>query len=465
MAETKALDMKPFRRQVAPRGQIHLDHLERWVSTQVDAQADPGSLCFAALRRMDYDPIVYLGEQAITALLRKVDLYHLASPTSDKALVKETEEWLWPLLPDLLGVIARSFVYGSSAFVMDWKVEDLHVQVPKRSGGGTRAKTYKDHVHYSRVNELRPDEVDLLVTPENTLRALLYEGRRYDAGRAFVPIWDRQFGEWRGQSARRRAWSWWAKGLIFDLLQARYLERSVHAPLVAYAPGGAVQRDGDDEAPISPVELVSSLVSQLRGGGLLTFPADRDAESNRLFEVEALELPDRSEVFERALNRFDGKKLAAYLVPPAISGLEDGLASGASKVLRDLFATFVEGLVGHAATVLTQVVACAHERNHVTSRVPPPEVKANEIPEKVSKLYLEVLKAVGEGARLGERVDVNSMLDHLGVPVLTSAPSEGGTGGPKRPRGRPRDMTGDRQERREDAETDEGEEDTGGPRE
>lgn len=380
--------------------------------------------------------------------------------------MKETEEWLWPLLPDLLGAIARSFVYGSIPFVMDWTVEDLRIQVPTRDGRGVRNKSLPGHVHYSRAHELRPDCVEVRVDDSNELTSLIHEGQAYGPGRAFVAIWDRQFGEWSGQGARRRAWAWYAKSLIFDLLQARYLERSVHAPILSWAPGGKLNLQEESEPEISPVELVSLLVSRLRGGGVMTLPSDRDAEGNRLYEVEALELPDRSQVFEAALNRFDGKKLAAYLVPPGITGFAESGGGAASRVLRDMFSTFVEGLVGHAATTLTKLVACVHEQNHNPSRVPAAEVRAGEIPEKVSKLYLEVLKAVGEGARLGERVDVNSLLDHLGVPVRTDAPMEGGGPGGGGPgRGRPRDATGAREERREDARTDEGADDTGASRE
>lgn len=462
MAEPKRVLLKFERHKTAEK--VSVDRLALWASHEVDAKVDPWCLPFSALRRMDTDPIVYLAERAITALIRKPDLYHVWHPLGDKALVSEAEEWLWSLFGrGLLDVLARSFVYGAVPYVLDTDDGDLIVRVPSSSATGSRKRTLPGYWRYVGVNELRPDRVQVEVDKHNALVALtdLSTGNVYDAGVARVAVWDRQFGEWTGQAARRRAWPAWAKSRIFETLQARYLERTVHTPLIIYAPGEDVRPDGaTEDIPVG--EFIAEQLSELVGGGYMNLPSDETSGGKRKYEAVPLELPERSDVWERALDRFDSQKLAAYLVPPAMSMIDDAIGGGAARVLRDLFSTFVEGLVGHVATELTGLVQTVHAMNHNKRTVMACEVKANEIPEKVQKLYLDVLGKVGEASRLGERVDVNALLDHMGVPRLLDSPEGGAPGGGERGPGRPRDPMGQREERREDARTPEGEEDTGG---
>lgn len=455
----------------APRD-VRLDRWEGWVNAEVNATVDPVCLPLAALKRMDGDPIAYLAEWAIMGLVRKPDLYHVTSPTGDKVLEAETEEWLWPLLPDLLPALARAFVYGVTPYVLDLGESDLHVRVPVKSGekagtGATRSKVRTGFRHFHKATELWPGEVELRVNAQNELVSLLdtRADRRYGAGRARVAVWDRQYGDWRGQAARRRAWPSFAKSRIFELLQARYLERSVHTPTVVYATGDTVY-DSDSSSTEQPKvsDYIQEQLALLRGGGSMTLPGDRDESGNRMFELVPHELPERSEVWITALNRFDGRTLAAYLVPPAMAGLDDALGGGTGRVLEGLFATFVEGLVGFAARELTQIVEVVHLLN-TTSSVPAPEVGGLALPAKVQKLYLEVFKEVAGASDAGAEVDVTQLLRHLGVPTRPREESDGEAGGDAKggKPGRPRDATGGREERREDARSDEAADDNGAP--
>lgn len=466
--DAPAPDMKPVLK-VSPSGdRVHLGRLASWVSQEVDAKVDPSRLSFASLRRMDNDPVTYLGERAITALVRKPDLYHVVSPTGSKKLVAETEAWLWPLMTKrLLGIIARSFVYGAIPYVLDWSDGINLVVRDPIEGGGTRKRTLSDFRRYVEAREQYPSDVEIQVDKRGDMTSLvvLSTGQTFDPGRGRVVVWDRQFGEWTGQSARRRAWPSFAKGRIFELLQARYLERTVHTPLIIRAPGKDVRSDGSStDVPVG--DYIAEQIANLIGGGYMTLPNDMNKDGTKYdFDFTPLELPERSEVFERSLDRFDGRVLAAYLVPPAMSMLDEGTAGGAaSRVLRDLFATFVEELLGSAARELTEVVALVHEQNHGPDE-PPCEVQANQIPEKVQQQYLNVLAQVGEAGRLGERVDVDQLLDYLGVPRRPDSPQDGSTSPPgPGPVGRPRDPTGAREQRRQDAATDQGAQDTGAPR-
>ena len=157
-------DLTPFVR--AAQGQLALGYpysrgRERWVNSQLGQGVDPGAVPLEALRAMGTHPVVYLAERAITGVIRRPNLYYVSHP--EKRVVKETEEWLWPLLPTVLGVAARAFVYGAAPVIFNWGVEDLRVQVPRSSGDGTRNRTLAQHTHYVSAHEVWPGEVEVEV--------------------------------------------------------------------------------------------------------------------------------------------------------------------------------------------------------------------------------------------------------------------------------------------------------------
>ncbi|HBP23440.1 MAG TPA: hypothetical protein DEA08_37390, partial [Planctomycetes bacterium] len=104
-------------------------------------------------------------------------------------------EWLWPLLPSVLGSVARAYAFGCVPVVFNWTSEDL----------AHEDQRWPNHVHYVSTHELWPDDVEV-EREDDHLVALLHGERRYLADRAQVFVWDASFGSWRGQPARRRAW-------------------------------------------------------------------------------------------------------------------------------------------------------------------------------------------------------------------------------------------------------------------
>lgn len=417
---------------------------EGWVASQVGQGTDPHAVSLSALQAMGTHPVVYLAERTITGLIRRPNLYFVSHP--EKRIVKETEEWLWPLLPTVLEVAARAFAYGSVPVIFNWGVEDLRVEVP-RYEGGVRNRTLKGHVHYVSAHELWPGDAKVEVE-DDELRAVRYEGRSYAADRAHVFRWDAEFGSWSGQGARRRAWTDYTKSLVVSMLQSRYLERSVDSPRVAWAPPGTQKVDG---AEIPSIKHVGQLLAMLRGSGSVTFPSTRDANGNKRYELEILDLPDRKDVWHQALNRYDGGILKAYLVPPSLAGLEDLAAAGA-RILDGMLREFIQDLATFAADNLTFLVRKVHAMNYDPAKVAPPQILAYEVPAAVRKLYLEVLRLIGaanSGDAPADWVDVPALLDQLGVPLRT-APNGGDPSGNDQ-RNRPPDLTAERQNRREDA--------------
>jgi len=446
-----AVDLTPFAR--AAQGSLslagsHSRALEAWVRHQVSQGSDPHAVPLRALQAMGTHPVVYLAEQTIAGLVRRPNLYYVSH--ADKRVVKETEEWLWPLLPTVLAAAARAFAYGSVPMIFNWGVEDLRVQVPRDGEHGVRNRTLRAHVHYTSAHEVWPGSVEVEVENDRLL-AVCFEGRNYGADRATVFRWDPEFGSWAGQGARRRAWRSYCKSLVVGVLQSRYLERSVDSPRVAWAPPGSQSVDGEE---IPNIQHMNTLLTALRGSGAVTFPSTRDATGNKRYELDLLDVPDRKDVWHQALNRYDGGILKAYLVPPSLAGLEDLAAAGA-RILDGMLREFIQDLATFAADSLTQLVAVVHGANHNPSRVTAPEILAYEVPAAVRKLYLEVLRLIGAANREeapADWVDVPALLDQLGVPLRTApawdsaATKNGGI-----PPGRQPDLTSRREERREES--------------
>lgn len=423
--------------------------LEAYVYTAIGSDVDPALVPEGALERMKRHPPVYLAERVVTGVIRRMDVYTVTH--KDPKIVKETEEWLWPILPRLLSAFARAYAYGSRGVVLNWGFEDLRLDVPSKEGTDTRLKTIKSHAHYVSAHSIRRSDFEHEATNDE-LDHITYAGERYDSDRAWVLRWDPEDeDDWWGQGARRRAWVDYCADVILGQLEAVYCERSVDNPRVAFAPDDTVTTDQGEE-PVA--HYVNRLLMTLRGSGAVTFPSDVDASGNELYRLQLLDVPDREKVWETAITRRERRIFMAYL---ALLG--DG-AAAAAKTLDGLLKEIVQDLASWVAEVLTEIVEKVHLANYDPKKVKPPEVEPADVGKaKAKQLLVEILRVVG-GEKVGRWVDVARTLDRLGISVVDTPEKEDK---PPAPPGRPRDMIGDREERREDARTEEGEEDTGAP--
>ena len=419
-----------------------------WVAGVVNDELDPSLVSFEALEQMGTHPVIYLAEPIKTGIIRRKDLYTVVH--SDPKIVKETEEWLWPLLPKLLGAFARAYAYGSIPVIFNWDRATLKFEVPSKDGKDTRTKTIKNHTHYASVHPIRPTEV--LPEHENDdLTKITYLGKDYLPDRAIIIKWDPEFGSFRGQGARRRAWRDYCTSLVIEALEANYLERSVDNPRVAYAPSGTSKVDGvSDPTP----QYINSLLMSLRGSGAVTFPSVFDENGNQLYKLETLDLPDREDIWMKAIGRRETRMLWAYL---ALTGADASAA--AAKTVDGLLKEFIQDIAVWVADTLTEIVETVHGANYDTDKVKPPEVEATDVGKtSAKKLLVEVLR-MSSGDQTNRWLDVKKTLDRLGAPVLDTEleppePKEQGLpGGP--------DVSSEREERREDARTPEGEDDKG----
>lgn len=473
-------DFEDVNRQAAV-GQSALQSLEGFVSWFVDHHTKPEEIPLGFLRRMRYHPMVYLAEKAATGIARSPSLYHVQAKT-DKARA-EVEAWLWPVLPQLLPQLARAFVYGSSVIVWDWnRREDPRTPDPlvieyKKTDKEGKTKTVKtslpgggagDYHRIVNTSDVWPGEVDL-DTDGRKLRAIKVGRTTYPCpGRGTVAVWDREFGEFMGNGARRRAAPPYIKSHMYERLKGRYVDRSVDPVRILKAPGGKVTTA--DGVTTDVAALAGQIFASLYGGGTAVLPSGNDENGAPKYEVSVLDLPDRSGVFDNSLNRFDVQILISYLVSPGSTGVQDPMSGGAARVIENMFGSFVEELLEFMACELTKIVEIVWEKNHARGSDVPPEILPNKLPERVQKIYLEVLKTVAQAADLGSRVDVNALINRLNIPLredaedADAAPPKGAPA-PGRPPGRPRDSAGEREKRREDAPTEDGQEDTGAPRE
>jgi hypothetical protein len=466
------VDLKKFTRStatlMAPGYGRYSLALELHSVAQLGYGMDPRGVPVAALQLMNTCPAIYFAKRTITGIVRRPDLYSVKH--DDPKIVAEVEAWLWPLLDRLLSGAASGFDYGTAVVVLDWERKTLRIEVPSSTDPtATRNKTLVDHTHYSKAHEVHPDQTTFEVDPAGEIVAVRTEGGRYNADRVAPWVWDAEFGELQGQGAKRRAWRPYCEWLINTLLRDKFLERSVDPPKVAFTPGG--KTEDSDGNPVNIPDHVVSLLMEVRAMGIVPLPSVREdaGKGERKYAVEQLPVNAQAgQTFDEALNRNEAEMFISYLVAPNMSGGLDDVGGAASKTLDGMMREHVEDLATWIARGLTRLVEIVHRANYDPTVVPAPWVEATDVGKAAArKIMLSVLQLANAAGR-GEvalRTDLPKLLDKLGIPVRVppldpfeepAAPTAHGEPGPDR------DPTGEREERREDATTEEGEEDTGG---
>lgn len=445
--------------------------LELQTLAELNHGVDPRGVPVAALQAMRTHPVINLADRTVCGMIRRPDLFSVKH--EDPKVVAEVEAWLWPQLDEILAACARSFAYGAVAVVFDVERKDLVFQIPSgEDGAKTRKKTMARHTHFEDTFELHPDFTTIETEPNGRWSAVLVNGVRYDKSRAHLWAWDTEFGEVVGQGALRRAWRSWCEDQILSLLETKYLERSVDSPRKVRAPAGKGTAEGQE---VSPIQHTVSIAMGLRGGGVAGLPSERDENGNPFYDIENLDLPDRSHVWFRARDRRERAMMIAFLAAPSLGGL-DSAADGDAKVLDSMLRDYVEQLATFAAKGLTRIVGLVHAANYDPAVVLPPEVAATDVGKQAAKKMLKELLGLANQQPAGELarcLDVPTALDRLGAPVRAPETAPEPPAGPTPPKqpgapgaatGPAKDETSGREERRERAKTDAGEEDTGKPR-
>lgn len=432
----------------------------------VNEQTKPWEVPWTLIHAMGFDPWIYLGERLFAAPLQDPGLYFVAHP--DPAVVAETEAWLARALPGILRAITSAFAYGPAPYVLDWQVADLAIKV-KGSSGQERNRNLPGHVHFGEhVHDLAPWEVELEVLGDR-LQAIRYGRTVYRSDRAFCPVWDQRFGDWRGNGSRRRAWRAYFRGELTAAREDAWEERGVDPPRIGYAPKGTLTIDGEE---VPATTLLTDAIMALKGGDAAVLPGDLDPErGERLWSIQAMQLPDVSSVWSAKLDRTAAEKLLASLVPPSSAGVGDASFS-AARIPNEMFVELIESAASWVAEQVEQVTDQVYRVNLASRHkgADPPEINAREIPKAKVKRLMDVIRTVATVARslpdgrevtLAELVD-ESILDEAGIP---RRPTEDAARDPRKPEpgtpGRPREPLGARDERRDNAREPEGEDAVG----
>lgn len=437
---------------------------------------DPRGVPVEALRTQMTNPAVYMAHRTMTGIIRRPNLYSLRGGTPrDRAVVYA---WLWPLLPRLLGAGARGFAYGAVAQVLEWGRRTLRVEVEGDDEAGRKARkaTAVEHTHFVRAYECHPDQTEAEPDETGDLARVWVSGQGYAAERSILWSWDPEFGEIVGQGALRRSWRSFCEHLILSALKDKYFERSVDAPRVSWSPAGSITHEG---TVYTNQEYVGLLLEDLQGSGSANLPGARDAGGNKLYELDTLDIPDRADAWDIALNRLEADMTLAFLVASTLSGGLDDAGGAASRTLEGMLREHVEDVATYVCDHVQPIINTVHEvnaRRRASGEVAsdPPEFYATEVGKASARKVLQQVLALVTQAGRGEvsmRTDVPALLDKLGVPLRSRPPEfpdgwggEPGSQDAGQPPGKPKDPASERDTRRDEAATDNGEEDTGAPR-
>ncbi len=425
---------------------------------------DPRLIPPEVLELLDYDTTYSIGNAAITAPALDPELYYVRGSGKD---VAETEAWLRPILPHLLACFARAFSYGAIPVVLDWSVETLSFEVPDNVE--LRRRNLVGHAHYGRVHEIWPSDAMAEVVNDRLL-ALTYSGKRYGGQdlddpaeiRAFVATWDKAFGKLSGCGSRHRAFGpWWRKG-TGELWNGRFLERGVDLPRVGYAPEGKVKVNGQD---VDATKILRAAVLSLRNGSALILPSTYTASGEPLWKVDVLKATEgAADAFEKSLDRYDVQILEASYVP----------RGGVDKANEEQISDHAQRICDFAAERVSEVISVV-DRVRYGKRADAPRLLANDVPKRKRKLLLEIFGHVKDAVHEtsdGKRYKMSELvhpeiLPQLGVRTRSieeaaRAPRPEDFGPAPGAPGRPGEPSSDRDQRRDESKTIEGESDTGG---
>ena len=438
--------------------------------------SSPDTLPWEVVRAMGLDPVVQLAEAASTEPLLDAAVYFVEDD-GRPSVKAEVEAYLWPILPDLLEKALRAPAWGVVPLILTWEAKDLQIKV-KTSAGSTRRRVIPGHQHPKRVDDVFPGDVCPLLDERGDVAALQAYGQAYGLDRALLLLWRDEFGQLVGRSSRRVSYpNWYSKKLI-RLWRGRYLERSVDPVRLGWAPTG--KQTTEDGQTLNPIELMTNCLLAASGGNSFVMPAAFHPTTNaQLYDVKALEMPERESVWEAALSYEDNQILLANKVPPAQVIADESTSAGA-RVPAELFVEFVEGVGRWMARQLTRVAALVHHFNHPGD--PPPVVCARDLPKAKRKYLLDLFNNVADATRRledgrtytgAQLVDVAKTLDAMGIDrhepddVASEAPeAPDPADAMDPPPGKPgpaKKQTSAREQRREQAVTDEGADATGAP--
>lgn len=465
-------DLSEFERSSWDMGGMSLTQVAQFAAfgMGVRQDMDPRLIPPEVLELLDYDTTFSIGNAAITAPALDPELYYLRGSDRDTA---EVDAWLRPILPALLACFVRAFSYGSIPLVLDWTVETLSFEVPDAPSApgeaALRRKNLAAHAHYDRVHELWPSDVSVDVKNDRLL-AVIYGGKRYGGQdlddpseiRGYVATWDKAFGKLSGCGSRHRAFGpWWRKGQG-ELWNGRFLERGVDLPRVGYAPEGKVKVNGQE---IDATKILRAAILSLRNGSALILPSSYTQGGEPLWKVDVLKTTEgAAAAFDKSLDRYDVQILEASFVP----------RGGVDKATEEQISDSAQRICDFAAERVSEVIAVV-DRLRNGKRADAPRLLANDVPKRKRKLLLEIFGHVKDAVHEtsdGKRYKMSELvhpeiLPQLGVRTRTieeaaRAPRPGDEGPAPGQPGRPIEPSGDRDQRRDDSRTIDGESDTGG---
>lgn len=488
--EAPSPDLRPFLRQSESFRTLGPSAIplgiwgQRWAT--LTEETHPGCIPFEVLDHIGFDPTVKITEGMLTFPLADAALYYLEHP--DPEIAAEAMAALRPLLPVTIPAILRSVFLGVIPIIFDWGVEPLDVPEPVTEDdedGLPDVRTIPAHVHYVAAHEVWPGDAWVEVGPDDEVDAVIVGSERYPSDRALVAVWEKSFGEFIGEATRRRQFAPWLRKRKKMRGELRYFERSVDPPRIVYCPEGEIDLGGGDKRPALDIGVAAILA--LRAGGAAGLPAKFDENGNRVWEVVPLDLPERSSAYAAGIERENAELMLAGLTPPS-AVVSDVATFAGAKVPGDLYVETVERIGRYVAEVLSVVVRTPHLVAHPDEA--PPVVRCRALPKAKRKMLLEVFTRIVGNTRVladkrvytvAEQVDAERLMDELAVPfkaagkvarepmqpesvaegvkseVKSESESTTQPGGP----GPEREPASERDERRDAARTEEGEESTG----
>jgi hypothetical protein len=307
----------------------------------------PTFISHSIRRLMRRDPQIGLGLAALKSPFFGIEYRAVGGNKTSQAFLKRVllES---PIFDHLKWSCLNSLDFGYQTHELVWDLAD--VTIDPDGDGGASPTTYPSRYVLSRVRDLDPDRVEILVDAFDEIAAIKVGAAvgsvTLPAEKVLHAVHQQEFDNHLGESILDRVYNHWHWANVLYLLLNRYLEQRGNPPLIGTAPN---EVRIDESQPLDGqkgkhcLKVLAEQMAALRSGGACALPYEVDEKGNLKWKIDVLADGGRTETFITAIHHYEGMKLRGLYIPERIATQDTQTGSFAMvKEHVDVFFSMLE---------------------------------------------------------------------------------------------------------------------------
>jgi hypothetical protein len=386
----------------------------------------PTLISHSIRRLMRRDPQIGLGLAALKSPFFGIEYRAVGGNKTTQAFLKRVllES---PIFDHLKWSCLNSLDFGYQTHELVWDV--ANVTIDPDGDGGASPTTYPSSYVLSRVRDLDPDRVEILVDAFDEIAAVKVGAAvgtvSLPAQKVLHAVHQQEFDNHLGESILDRVYNHWHWVNVLYLLLNRYLEQRGNPPLIGTAPN-EVRVDEHGLNPKHCLKVLAEQMAALRSGGACALPFEIDEKGNLKWKIDVLQDGGRTETFITAIHHYEGMKLRGLYIPERIATQDTQTGSFAMvKEHVDVFFSMLE--VIKVRTLLDPInrVATLLQKANFGESTPISRIEGSEISRLKHQLLGDIVTKIialphtlpnGKVVMGSAFIDVPKSLEAVNVP-------------------------------------------------